>query len=63
MINRKLDAWLDVEDVGCGVDDMMTTECLRSFVQRGLTVGREKCRGRPTIQTAQGCGPQVTWDA
>ena len=37
MINWKF----EVEDVVCPVDDMTTTDCSRSFVQRGWSEGRE----------------------
>jgi hypothetical protein len=38
MINSKL----EVEDVACLVDDMKTTNCSRSFVQRGWIEGENK---------------------
>jgi hypothetical protein len=37
MINWKF----EVDDVACPVDDMKTTDCSRSFVQRGWNEGRQ----------------------
>ena len=54
MINWKF----EVEDVACPVDDMKTTDCSRSFVQRRWGEGREnKGSGYELMmQMAQGCG-------
>ena len=52
MINRMLDVE-DVEDVACTVDDIESTDCLGSLVQRGWSRGTSVRGPRVT-------GPPVT---